>query len=280
MFFKISVIAIASSQCASFGLSIPQYSAPPSTLSAPITLRDASGNNIPRAAKITVPALRNVNSDELPQLANLKRAASSFKHPGVFLDSEQLDFIKSMVNSEAQPWKKAYDSMLSSPLGSTTRTAKPTSTVECGPTSKPDHGCSDEKQDALAAYTMSLAWYISGSKKYAEKAIYYMNVWAKTIKAHTNSNAPLQTGWSGSSWARAAEIIRHTYDGWSPGDIQKFEDMLRNVYLEEVIVGSSKNGNWDLGKPSYQWLLLILDPDLKDSKHSHDGGCARDISFP
>lgn len=25
---------------------------------------------------------------------------------------------------------------------------------------------------------------------------------------------------------------------------------------------------------------LILDPDLKDARHSHDGGCARDISFP
>ena len=25
---------------------------------------------------------------------------------------------------------------------------------------------------------------------------------------------------------------------------------------------------------------LILDPNLKDPKHSHDGGCARDISFP
>lgn len=250
MFFKASVIAIVFSQCASFGLSIPQYSALRPTLSALISLRDASSNNYPRAAKITVSTLRNVNSDELEPVENLTRVASSFKHPGVFLDSKQLDFIKSMVNSEAQPWKEAYDSMLSSPLGSTTREAKPTSTVECGPTSKPDHGCSDEKQDALAAYTMSLAWYISGSKKYAEKAIYYMNVWANTITAHTNSNAPLQTGWSGSSWTRAAEIIRHTYGSWSPGDIQKFEDMLRNVYLEEVIVGSSKNGNWDLGKPS------------------------------
>lgn len=280
MLFKISVIAIAFSQCLSFSLSIPQYSAPRPTFSALITLRDVAGNNIPRATKIIVPTLRNVNSDKWPQFENLKREAYSFKHPGVFLDREQLEFIKSMVNSEAQPWREAYDSMLSSPLGSTTRTAKPTSTVECGPTSKPDHGCSDEKQDALAAYTMYLAWYISGSKKYAEKAIYYMNMWAKTITAHTNSNSPLQTGWSGSSWARAAEIIRHTYGSWSPGDIQKFEDMLRNVYLEEVIVESSKNGNWDLGKPSNQRLLLILGPDLKDPKHSHDGGCARDISFP
>lgn len=101
MFFKISVIAIASSQCVSFGLSIPQYSAPIPTPSAATILRDAPGYNIPRAAEINVPALRHVNSDELPQLANLKRAPSGFKHPGVFLDSKQLNFIKSMVSSEA-----------------------------------------------------------------------------------------------------------------------------------------------------------------------------------
>lgn len=157
MFSKASVIAILFLQCVSYGLSIPQYSAPRPNLSAPITERDSPGKDIPRAVKIPVLTLRNTNSDGLPQDENSKRAASNFKHPGVFLDSEQLDFIKSNVNSGAQPWKEAYDSMLSSPLGSTTRTAKPTSTVECGPTSKPDHGCSDEKQDALAAYTMSLA---------------------------------------------------------------------------------------------------------------------------
>lgn len=252
MFSKASVIAILFLQCISYCFSIPQYSAPRPNLWTPITERETPRKDIPRAVEISALTLRNTILDGLPQDENSKRAASNFKHPGVFLDSEQLDFIKSKVNSGAQPWKEAYDSMLSSPLGSTTRTAKPTSTVECGPTSNPDHGCSDEKLDALSAYTMSLAWYISGSKKYAEKAIYYMNAWAETITAHTNSNAPLQTGWSGSSWARAGEIIRHTYGDWSPGDIKKFEDMLRNVYLEEVIVGSSKNGNWDLGNSSYE----------------------------
>ena len=74
-----------------------------------------------------------------------------------------------------------------------------------------------------------------------------MNAWAGTIKAHTNKNAPLQTGWAGSSWAKAAEIIRYSNAGWSQSDITKFETMLRNVYLPELIVGSSSNGNWELG---------------------------------
>jgi len=94
---------------------------------------------------------------------------------------------------------------------------------------------------------MSLAWYISDSTKYAQKAISYMNAWAQTIQGHNNSNAPLQTGWSGASWARAAEIIRYSNAGWAASDIATFENMLRNVYLPEVIVGSNSNGNWELG---------------------------------
>jgi hypothetical protein len=98
---------------------------------------------------------------------------------------------------------------------------------------------------------MSLLWYISGTAQYAQKAISYMNAWATTIKAHTNSNAPLQTGWAGSVWARAAEIIRYTNAGWAASDITAFENVLRNVYLPTVIEGSQSNGNWELGTPLY-----------------------------
>jgi len=181
-----------------------------------------------------------------PRSVLVPRAPSSFVHPGVFLGKKQLDFIAGKVKAGEQPWKGAFDSMLADKLGSLSREPSPTGTVECGPTSKPDIGCSQERQDALAAYAMSLAWYITRSKQYATKAISYMNAWAKTIKKHTNSNGPLQTGWAGSSWARAAEIIRYSDAGWADSDISAFEDMLRNAYLPGIIGGSNSNGNWEL----------------------------------
>ncbi|THU98857.1 chondroitin AC/alginate lyase [Dendrothele bispora CBS 962.96] len=174
------------------------------------------------------------------------RAPATFKHPGVLIDREQLDFIKGKVQSGAQPWTDAYNAMLSDPLASLSRTPSPTTTVQCGPTSTPNIGCTDEREDALAAYAMSLAWYISGSAKYAQKAISYMNAWASTIKGHELSNAPLQTGWAGAGWTRAAEIIRWTNAGWASADVTAFENMLRNVYLPTVIKGSQNNGNWEL----------------------------------
>lgn len=72
-----------------------------------------------------------------------------------------------------------------------------------------------------------------------------MDAWSGTIKDHTNSNAPLQTGWAGSSWPKAAEIIKHTYTG-SWGNSGRFATMLRTVYLPEIINGSHSNGNWEL----------------------------------
>lgn len=176
------------------------------------------------------------------------RAPATFTHPGVLLNRAQLDFIKSKVATGQQPWASAYSAMLADPLASSTRQPSPFPTVACGSSSQnPNVGCYEERQDALAAYANALAWYISGTKAYATKAISFMNAWASTIKDHTASNAPLQTGWSGASWARAAEIIRYSGAGWAAGDVAAFENMLRNVYLPKIIGGSNSNGNWELG---------------------------------
>ncbi|WP_392672666.1 alginate lyase family protein [Streptomyces sp. LN785] len=171
-------------------------------------------------------------------------APASFTHPGVLVSRPQLDFVRSKVQAGAQPWKSAYDQMLASKYASLTRTAKPRAVVECGSYSNPNYGCTDEREDAIAAYTLALAWYITQDSRYAQKSIEIMDAWSAVIQDHTNSNAPLQTGWAGSSWPRAAEIIKYTYSSWPNSG--RFATMLRNVYLPKVINGSNSNGNWEL----------------------------------
>ena len=187
-----------------------------------------------------------------------ERSPLVWNHPGVMLDRLKLDYIKAAVALHQQPWKGAYDAMLAHGLASPTRQPTPFATVECGPTSTPNIGCTEERQDALAAYANAVAWYISGTASFAQKAIDYMNAWAATLQAHTNSNAPLQTGWSAASWARAAEIIRHTSNLWKPADVAAFENLLRTVYLPKLIVGSNSNGNWELGKQMVYFLVLVF----------------------
>ncbi|MEU1012521.1 alginate lyase family protein [Streptomyces sp. NPDC005890] len=180
-----------------------------------------------------------------PGTEHAEAAPATFVHPGVTVSRTQLDFARSKVLAGAQPWKSAYDQMAASKYASLSRTPKPRAVVECGSYSNPNYGCTDEREDAIAAYTDALAWYITRDERYAKKAIELMDAWSAVLTDHANSNAPLQTGWAGSSWPKAAEIIKYTYSGtWANSG--RFASMLRNVYLPEIINGSNSNGNWEL----------------------------------
>ncbi|MGR3935961.1 alginate lyase family protein [Streptomyces sp. BRA346] len=202
----------------------------------------------PRTALLSVLALlAGLVSLQLTGPAPRATAApTTFTHPGVLVSRGQLDYARAKVQAGQQPWKAAYDSMMASSYASLSRNPKPRAIVECGSSSNPNNGCTEERQDAIAAYTDALAWYFTRDSRYAKKAIEIMDAWSATITDHTNSNAPLQSGWSGSTWPRAAEIIKYTYDGgWANSG--RFATMLRTVYLPEVISGAeTKNGNWQL----------------------------------
>ncbi|GAA1620109.1 alginate lyase family protein [Catellatospora bangladeshensis] len=203
---------------------------------------------VPLALATTVAALLGAALVILPGAPSRPAAAAPavFAHPGVLVSRAQLDFVRDRVNANAQPWRQAYDQMTASRYASLSRVAKPRAVVECGSYSNPNYGCTDEREDAIAAYTTALAWYITRDSRYAQQAIRLMDAWSAVITDHTNSNAPLQTAWAGSTWPRAAEIIKHTYPGGWP-NAGRFATMLRNVYLPEVINGNTtSNGNWDL----------------------------------
>ncbi|KFU82289.1 Alginate lyase [Amycolatopsis lurida] len=196
-------------------------------------------------------------------------APAAFSHPGVLVSRPQLDFVRAKVQAGAQPWKQAYDAMLSSSYASLSRSPKPRAVVECGSYSNPNIGCTDERQDAIAAYSLSLAWYITRDAKYATKAIEIMDAWSAVLKDHTNSNAPLQSAWSASSWPRAAEIIKHTYPSWP--NAGRFGTMLRNVYLPEVVNGSHSNGNWELSMTEAAIGIAVF----LDDKAAYDKAVAK-----
>lgn len=182
-----------------------------------------------------------------PSDAVSKSGGGTFVHPGVFVSTTQLDVVKAKVAAGAEPWRTAFAQMSGSEYASLDWTPRPRPVVECGSYSNPNLGCSEEREDALAAYTDALMWYITDDARYADKAIEIMNAWSATIQEHTNSNAPLQAGWAGVSWSRAGELIRYTYDGWEPADLDRFAQMLRTVYLPLVLPGKADfNGNWEL----------------------------------
>ena len=180
-------------------------------------------------------------SDPLPAILV---APATFAHPGIVDSRAQLDTMRSRVTSGIQPQKQAYDAMMASKYASLSYTPHPRAVVECGPVSNPNLGCTDERQDAIAAYTQALAWYVTRDTRYATKAIEIMDAWSATIKDHTNDNAHLQTAWSASSWPRAAEIIKYVYGSWPNSG--RFGTMLRNVYFAKIQGSDPRTGNWEL----------------------------------
>lgn len=159
----------------------------------------------------------------------------------------QLDLIKQRVADGIEPQQSAFAAMLASPLADLNYTPSPRAVVECGSYSRPDLGCKDERRDSAAAYLQAMAWQVTGNVKYARNAIRIMNAWASTLSGgHTNNNGPIQAAWSASVWPRAAEIIRATFDGWSPEEIARFQKMLVTQYVPSLIKGSDENGNKEL----------------------------------
>jgi hypothetical protein len=170
---------------------------------------------------------------------------TGFVHPGILVNKGMLDFVKGKIAAGSEPWNSALAHASSSNFGSLSYTPHPRATVECGPISMPDLGCTDEKNDVIAAFTHALIWYHTGDQKHADKAIQIMNAWSAVLKSHTNDNAQLQASWAAEVFPRAAEIIRYSGAGWSEPDIEKFTAMLKTAYLPQVGSGSTRTGNWD-----------------------------------
>src|SRR4051812_27488831 len=185
-----------------------------------------------------------------------------FRHPGILLNRAQLDLIKQRVANGTEPQKTAFAAVLKSPLAELNYTPSPRATVECGPYSKPDLGCKDERRDATAAYTQALAWTITGNEKYARNAIRIMNAWAGTLTGgHINDNGPAQAAWAGAVWPRAAEIIRYTSDFWTKEDIVRFQRTLVQQYVPSLINGCDENGNKELAMSEALMAIGVFNDD-------------------
>jgi hypothetical protein len=169
-----------------------------------------------------------------------------WRHPGVLVNAQQLAFVRGRVRAGAEPWASAFERARTSELASLAWTPKPRALVECGASSTPNLGCSDERQDALAAYTHALLWNLTGDEAHARKAIEILDAWSAVLTGHTMHNAPLQGGWSAAPFSRAAELMRWTYSGWPAPMVERFARMLTTAYQPTIGKTNGGNGNWEL----------------------------------
>ncbi len=169
-----------------------------------------------------------------------------FVHPGMLHNAGDLEYMRSRVLAGEEPWKTAWDSLKVSELAQLDYQPTPYAVVANGPYNNPDVGGREFVQDGGAAYTMALQWFVSKDAAYAEKVIEIFNAWSATLDSVTNHNRQLKVGTAGIKYLNAAEIIKHTYNGWKESDRKAFEEMVLQVWYPVIEDWTPKNnGNWD-----------------------------------
>jgi hypothetical protein len=186
-----------------------------------------------------------------------------FYHPGILVSGSQLAWLKTEIAAGKEPWTAALAAAKASTFAAKKATAPPPPHICCGTVSKPDIGCDQEKTDAETAYTDALLWYLSpsGGDDYGTAAIGILNNYATVDPDHyattatctdangntgTSFNTRLQSGWAGSVFPQAAEIMRG-YTGSPPLDVAGFQAMLRKSYVPNLVAGAADSpGNWEL----------------------------------
>ncbi|MGB4762336.1 MAG: alginate lyase family protein [Candidatus Saccharimonas sp.] len=181
---------------------------------------------------------------------------TSFSHPGVLVNKDQINRVKAKIATGEEPWKSALARAQSSPSGQSSYQPRAYTTVICYASGEDHPSCKAEVEDALAAYTQALLWNYTGNKAHATAAIRILNAWSKltlhTSQPNGTADPAGATGvigvyanaaWAGDLFARAAELTKHTNAGWSDKDSAKFEAMLRTAFLPKLIDEAQTGAN-------------------------------------
>ena len=170
----------------------------------------------------------------------------AFKHPGMALCLEDLEYMREMALKGEEPWKTAYENLQNQT--SLDFVTTPVAYVSVGAYGANSIGGREYEQGGANAYGHALMWYITKDRRYAEKAIEILDAWALTLRGFDGNNAKLNVALFGSDYMNAAEIIRHTGAGWSDKGIEQFKRSILMVFYPTVEdFFPEANGNWDGG---------------------------------
>ena len=197
---------------------------------------------------------------------------AQFVHPGLLHSKADLDNLRLRVQSGQEPWKTAWQQLQNSDLAQLSVKPSVVSHISNGSYNLPDNGGSEFYDDGNIAYTMALQWYVTGNKKYAQKAIEFLNAWSYGLDSVTNHNRQLKVGVAGAKYLNAAEIIKHTYKGWAQKDQKAFEKMILDVWYPVIVDFVPRyNGNWDaaIGHTMLAMGIYLDRQDIFDRAYNH-----------
>lgn len=187
---------------------------------------------------------------------------AGFVHPGLSHNASGLEFIKSKLKTQEQPWQQAWENLLGERTSSLAFQPKPTAHVVRGSYGRGSVGDKDLSSSASAAYSHALQWIVTANRAHAAKTIEILNIWSPVLRDFEGNDAKLLAGWTGHKFCNAAEIIRYTDAGWSQRDIDQFKHMLLTVYSPLIIdFFPEANGNWDAAMMNSMLCISIFCDD-------------------
>jgi hypothetical protein len=182
-------------------------------------------------------------------------------HPGMLHSKDDLDRIRRAVSAGQEPILSGFEVFRRDPHSQPNYAMRgPVAEVGRNPTVHVDIFDSD----CNAAYQCALMWCITGNLAYSRVAIGILNGWTAELKEITGADAVLCASLGGFKLVNAAELLRHTKAGWSPGDVQKAADLFRDVLLPAILnFAPFANGNWDTAAMKCMMAIGIFCDDVE-----------------
>lgn len=202
---------------------------------------------------------------------------NAFVHPGLLHNNKDFKRMRAMVGAKKAPWLNGWNKLTANYHSSLEYKANPQATVyRYGAANPPNpQNYAILYNDIAAAYALAIRWKVSGDDAYANASVAILNAWSSTMTAvDGDSDRFLASGIYGYQFANAAELMRD-YGGWSKADLNKFQNMMVNVFYpmnHDFLVYHNNAtinhywANWDLCNMASMLSIGVL-ADRNDIYH-------------
>lgn len=173
--------------------------------------------------------------------------AFGYEHPGGMHTREQIEFVKRRIVERKEPWMSAFRQLKEKADFALTYNHHAIEDFHIPGfyVDKESHrrNASSLRTDGFGAYSCALAWSLTGDKKYADKAIYFLNAWATINNRYSEADGPLVMAYSGASIMIAGELMS-SCPLWKKKDREQFRHWVLSVYQKACHSIRPRENNW------------------------------------
>ena len=150
--------------------------------------------------------------------------AHQFVHPGISWSNNDLSRLA--ARRLFSPWSEGWSQLVSSDEGSLGYVMQGPFTLV---SNRPDINMREHTDDSTAALYHALQWSATGIEAHAILATQIVDSWSTTHTIWSGTSIHLHAAYRGGMMVQAAEILRHTYPGWTQQNTDNCEAYFRDV---------------------------------------------------